>query len=53
LLRHYVLSFHDSTFECVAEGFDYKTEPIRDTFTLAVGIDLHRDGNILSDTDLV
>jgi len=53
LLRHYVLSFHDSTFECVAEGFDYKTEPIRDTFTLAVGIDLHRDRNILSDTDLV
>jgi hypothetical protein len=27
-LRHYVLSFHDTTFECVAEGFVYATEPL-------------------------
>lgn len=52
-LRHYVLSFDDTTFECVAEGFDYKTEPLPDAFTLAVSIDLHTDRVILDDGDLV
>ena len=42
-LHHYVLSFHDTTFECVAKGFDYETEPLSDTFTLAVGINLNTD----------
>lgn len=37
-LRHFVLSFHDSTFECVAEGFDYTTVPADGTFTLSVEI---------------
>ena len=36
--RHYVLSVHDTTFECVANGFDYETEPLGDTFTLAIGL---------------
>lgn len=26
-LNHYVLSFHDSTFECVAEGMVHETSP--------------------------
>ena len=52
-LRHYVLSFHDTTFECVAEGFDYSTEPLPAAFTLAVSIDLQTDRITLDDGDLV
>lgn len=29
--KHFILSFHDSTFECIAEN--YKTEIIKDTFS--------------------
>lgn len=25
LFRHFIFAFHDSTFECVAEGFEWKT----------------------------
>ena len=34
-LRHYVFSFRDTTFECVAHGFDYEIEPLSDTVASA------------------
>ncbi len=37
-LHHFVLSFHDSTFECVAHAFDHVTTPANGVFTLSVEI---------------
>ena len=34
-LKHYILGFHDSTFECVAEGFSVETHSMRLTQLLS------------------
>jgi hypothetical protein len=37
VLNHYILSFHDSTFECVAEGVLFSLVP--GPFTLSVDVE--------------
>ena len=51
-LRHYVLSFRDTTFECVAHGFDYKTELLSDAVAPAIGINVETDRVLIDEPDL-
>ena len=51
-LRHYVLSFRDTTFECVAHGFDYETEPLSDAVAPAMGINTETDRVLIDEPDL-
>lgn len=34
--EHYILTFHDSTLECVAEGFDFETHSADHSFALSI-----------------
>jgi hypothetical protein len=51
-LRHYVLSFRDTTFECVAHGFDYETEPLSDAVAPAMAINAETDRGLIDEADL-
>jgi hypothetical protein len=37
-LSHYILTFHDSTFECVAEDYEFEIRPGDDPCTLSIEI---------------
>jgi hypothetical protein len=37
-LEHFVLAFHDSTFECVASGMSFDVRPAGDALVLSVSI---------------